>query len=1126
MALSRALTLRICLLLVLRPPAPLLAQPDEYAESGRWVRFAKESGLPAEAVFNLEETESGTTWVETSAGLAWFDGFQWHPAKESELFSSGGPASLYGHFRDSVLVTWNKGPCAIGNSAGFRHLLPIKGIMLIRYMDESFLFVSDDSILLCERGEVRPFLTSREITVGKTLALYEKTAGGSNWGNFIDGLYRIELGAWRKKISADARPLGPVTLAENARGLGIAFIEAPADRRGIWSWNGDSPLRLDPMLPQEKVKSLDIGPDGEAMVVYESGDILVRRKGSWHPLRLDQAGIRSITFLKYRRDGSLWVGTEDGLFLFDRSRHRRTHWRFPERGEASSVNEILRSRDGSTWLATNVGLLRIAPDGTTSVSDRIGEVSIASLTGLAEDIEGNVWISSGSSFAGAFRWNGSRWDRFRVGEASEIFVHKIRRDRQGRMWFVGLGKTFSALRAPQPGAYVLTDGRFIPWGERQGLLSGRVYSFAEGTDGALWFGTMNGISRWTPDQSAAGGTWRHWTEAEGLREARVFTLVTDEHNRLWFGHAQRATPGLGTINADGLIRYYTTADGLVDDKVWDVSASRPGELWIATNRGLSSFIDGVWTSYDERSGLRVAELWPVLPLEHEVYVGTRRGGYAILDRSAPIAPIPRVMVHAPIVEGNSATVRWTALGHWGYPSPEVIATRYRLGDAAWSPWSPKREVTLVELSSGEHSLHVQARGVFGNFDEEGRLARFSIPPPLYLRPALLVPFSGLSLLALVLGALLLIRRRRHIEELELSEAKFRAATESTSSAIFIFKEDGIMFANRGARELTGLDEADLVGMKFRELVHELSCPVFDELEAKRWAGSVHPKSGEIRLNVAGGRSCWADLTIGGIYYEGSPASLATLFDISERKVAEEVIIAKQEQLRFVATELSLTEERERRRMATYLHDVIGQSLLLSKMKLREVLGRPGLDGVSAPLEMVRDMIDESIKNTRSLTFDLCPPILYELRFEAAAKSLAEHMLDDHGIEVRFEDDGAPKPLRIESRIVLFHSLKEVLHNIIKHADASVVRLAITRAEGSIVLVVEDDGRGVSEPDESLSSMKDRGFGLFNVRERLTQLGGSFEISSLTGSGALAVLRAPLEDPADDGPLDASITDTN
>ena len=257
---------------------------------------------------------------------------------------------------------------------------------------------------------------------------------------------------------------------------------------------------------------------------------------------------------------------------------------------------------------------------------------------------------------------------------------------------------------------------------------------------------------------------------------------------------------------------------------------------------------------------------------------------------------------------------------------------------------------------------------------------------------------------------------------------------------------------------------------------------------------------------------------GPTYGQGELDQLANAFDEmaedleqheAERKRAEEKIYAYQKQLRSLASELSLTEERERRRIATDLHDHIGQTLALAQIKLGVLQKLASATDLVGPVDEIRELIEQTIQYIRSLTFELSPPILYELGLEAALEWLAERTQEKHGILIDFEDDRQPKPMSEESRISLFKSVRELLTNIVKHAQTHKAKISIQREGNNIQILVEDDGVGFSPPEDKLLG-KIGGYGLFSIRERLKHLGGLIEIESKPGQGTRVTLVAPLE----------------
>ena len=238
-----------------------------------------------------------------------------------------------------------------------------------------------------------------------------------------------------------------------------------------------------------------------------------------------------------------------------------------------------------------------------------------------------------------------------------------------------------------------------------------------------------------------------------------------------------------------------------------------------------------------------------------------------------------------------------------------------------------------------------------------------------------------------------------------------------------------------------------------------------------------------------------------------PTICMVAMDLTERKRAEEKIGLYQRQLQALASELALAEERERRRLAAGLHDRIGQTLTLAKMRLSGLLQSTSCPDLVSPLAEITQMIETAIRDTHSLIFEISPPVLYQLGFEAAVEWLAEHFQEQYGIQIDLKIDNQRKTLGEDLRIVLFQAIRELLVNVIKHARASRAKILITSVRNNLRIVVQDDGLGfVPFPDQHRGTIK--GFGLFNIRERLHHLGAEIKIESSPDKGTKATLIIP------------------
>lgn len=221
----------------------------------------------------------------------------------------------------------------------------------------------------------------------------------------------------------------------------------------------------------------------------------------------------------------------------------------------------------------------------------------------------------------------------------------------------------------------------------------------------------------------------------------------------------------------------------------------------------------------------------------------------------------------------------------------------------------------------------------------------------------------------------------------------------------------------------------------------------------------------------------------------------------------------QERLRSLASELSLAEERERRRIATEIHDNLSQTLAFAKMQLAALRHRPEAEAIGPELQRLQEAIDSAVADSRSVTFELSPPILYTMGLEAAVEWVGRQAQERHGVQFHFETDQQPKPLRDEVRTILFQAVREIFNNMGKHAQARNAWARLCASDGMLWVEIEDDGVGFDPAAVEWRPERTSGFGLFNMQERLEHLGGQVLIHSAPGQGAKFTLTAPLDGPS-------------
>ena len=226
------------------------------------------------------------------------------------------------------------------------------------------------------------------------------------------------------------------------------------------------------------------------------------------------------------------------------------------------------------------------------------------------------------------------------------------------------------------------------------------------------------------------------------------------------------------------------------------------------------------------------------------------------------------------------------------------------------------------------------------------------------------------------------------------------------------------------------------------------------------------------------------------------------------------MLAYQKELQTLSFELCQVEEEERRHIAADLHDSIGQTLSLSMIKLEGLQESLSDYPQTEEVEEIKALIEKTLHNSRTLTFELCPPILYELGFEAAVEQLIEIIKNQYGIHIDLKVENKPISLSEDLRYFLFRATRELLINVVKHANVSASSLIIKKEKNTIHVEVLDEGTGFDSSRVKIINQRNAPFGLFSIRERLKRIGGRLVVESAAGKGSRVILIVPLGNGAE------------
>lgn len=358
-----------------------------------------------------------------------------------------------------------------------------------------------------------------------------------------------------------------------------------------------------------------------------------------------------------------------------------------------------------------------------------------------------------------------------------------------------------------------------------------------------------------------------------------------------------------------------------------------------------------------------------------------------------------------------------------------------------------------------------------------------------------------------------------------SERNFKLMIEAVQDyAIFMLDPDGrIATWNEGAKRIKGYTADEIIGKHFSIFYSEkdrtAKKPELELEEAVR-KGRVHDEGWRIRKD---GTRFWAYVVITALRNEdGKLVGFAKVTrDATERiyseelekRVTERTALAERraQKLQELAAMLTVTEQRERQRIAQILHDHLQQILVAARIGINRLHHQLTSSVLKMDVEHIETLLEESINATRSLTVELNPPILKDAGLLAALEWLKRWMRDKHALEVQIITYGHLRNPSEERSIIIFQAVRELLFNVVKHSGVNLAVVQVMEEDKNLHVTVEDQGVGFDAP--LLHYGKNIHYGLISVRERLEMLGCQMIIESEPGKGSRFTVIAPIQEEA-------------
>jgi signal transduction histidine kinase len=216
------------------------------------------------------------------------------------------------------------------------------------------------------------------------------------------------------------------------------------------------------------------------------------------------------------------------------------------------------------------------------------------------------------------------------------------------------------------------------------------------------------------------------------------------------------------------------------------------------------------------------------------------------------------------------------------------------------------------------------------------------------------------------------------------------------------------------------------------------------------------------------------------------------------------------ELQRLSAELEDAQESERRRIARDLHDEIGQSWMTINLDLALVHRSGQTSGApAAALAEARASTDQAIKTVRDLSQLLHPPMLDDFGLAITLGAYVHGFSERSGVRTELVVDRMDARAPAEVEVCAYRIVQEALTNVAKHAEASSCRVYLQRLPHSLLVTVEDDGRGIAIAAGGADTR--RGVGLVSVRERVSRTGGTVHIDSQIGKGTRLTAELPIPD---------------
>jgi signal transduction histidine kinase/ligand-binding sensor domain-containing protein len=827
---------------------------------------------------------------------------------------------------------------------------------------------------------------------------------------------------------------------------------------GLWRWKPGPPMFY-PLGPENNGLQGLSGDGNGALLVSKAGGIRRFVDGRAEMVYPFPPSVPPLEALRLRRDrdGGLWAGTNHGVVHV----HNGITDVFSQTDGLSGddVSAILEDREGNIWIATDGGLDRFRASAVVSYSALQG-LSSGRVMSVLASIDGSVWVGTSD---GLNRWANGDVTVYRersapVAPGSRPLSRTVRE-------FTGAGM-------PRSVGPIFEDSQ-----RRVGLSTADGVGYLENDRVVLVNGIPGGVTRAIVEDSQKNlwianptvGLFRLGRNRRDVEQTSWAVLkhkdvasavaVDPSGDGLWFGFFRG-----GIVHfAEGQVRVsYAAADGLADGRVSNLYADSAGALWIATDGGLSRLENGRLATMNSNNGLPCDAVgWVVEDAVHALWLGMPCGLVRI-DRSEIDA--------------------WTAAARprdENAVTPRVKATVFDHADGVRTFASASYYTAPAAVSADGKVWFMSQEGL--SVIDPARLSVNALPPPVHIEQVIVDrqtydPTSARG------GRLQLPPLTRDLQ--------------IDYTALSLVAPEKVQFRYR----LEGWDrDWQDVGNRRQAFYANLPPRVYRfRVIASNNSGVWNETGASIDFSVAPAyyQSTWFPVLVAGVV-------LGLVW--SAHRIRVGIFEKHQREISALNERLMKAQEQERIRIAGELHDGVMQQMLAATMMLGTAKRRiADVSEATATIDKVQQKLIEMGTDIRQLSHDLHPPILQEAGLAEAMRAYCQQFSASSGVAVACDADDRAADLSRGAALALFRIVQEALGNAAKHARAKRITVRLTRSAEAVSLEVSDDGAGFDPGQLGASG----GLGLVMMRERATQLNGTFEFDSAPGRGTTIRVTIP------------------